>query len=62
MKEHRLTKLMLMAGKPTVLICTSLGISLRVAKPLNRSEAKGDLVMIKMLLLYKYILLYYHAS
>ena len=57
-----MTKLMLMAGKPTVLICTSLGISLRVAKPLNRSEAKGDLVMIKMLLLYKYILLYYHAS
>ena len=56
MKEHRLTKLMLMAGKSIVLICTSLGISVPgpvygrdqesipqlclVTKPLNRSEAR----------------------
>ena len=56
MKEHRLTKLMPMAGKSIVLICTSLGISVPgpvygrdqesipqlylVTKPLNRSEAR----------------------
>ena len=33
-----------------------------VAKPLNRSEAKGDLVMIQTLLLFKYKLLCYHAD
>ena len=32
-----------------------------VAKPLNRSEAKGDLVMIQTLLLLKSKLLCYHA-
>ena len=56
MKEHRLTKLMPMAGKSIVLICTSPGISVPgpvygrdqesipqlclVTKPLNRSEAR----------------------
>ena len=33
-----------------------------VAKPLNRSEAKGDLVMIQTLLLFKCKLLCYHAN
>ena len=33
-----------------------------VAKPLNRSEVKGDLVMIQMLLLFKCKLLCYHAN
>ena len=33
-----------------------------VAKPLNRNEAKGDLVMIQTFLLFKYKLLCYHAS
>ena len=33
-----------------------------VAKPLNRSEAKGDLVMIQTLLLLKCKLSYYHAN
>ena len=33
-----------------------------VAKPLNRSEAKDDLVMIQTLLLFKYKLLCYHAD
>ena len=33
-----------------------------VAKPLNRSEAKGDLVMLQTLLLFKYRLLCYHAN
>ena len=33
-----------------------------VAKSLNRSEAKGDLVMIQTLLLFKYKLLCYHAK
>ena len=32
-----------------------------VAKPLNRSEAEGDLVVLQMLLLSKYKLLCYHA-
>ena len=32
------------------------------AKPLNRSEAKGDLVMIQTLLLFKCKLLYYYAN
>ena len=32
-----------------------------LAKPLNRSEAKGDLVMIQTLLLFKFKLLCYHA-
>ena len=33
-----------------------------VAKPSNRSEAKGDLVMIQTLLLFKCKLLCYHAN
>ena len=33
-----------------------------VAKPLNRNEAKGDLVMIQTLLLFKCKLLCYHAN
>ena len=33
-----------------------------VAKPLNRSEAKGDLVMIQTFLLFKCKLLCYHAN
>ena len=33
-----------------------------VAKPLNRSKAKGDLVMIQTLLLFKCKLLCYHAN
>ena len=33
-----------------------------VAKPLNRSEAKGDLVMIQTLLLLKCKLICYHAN
>ena len=33
-----------------------------IAKPLNRNEAKGDLVMIQTFLLFKYKLLCYHAS
>ena len=33
-----------------------------VAKPLNRNEAKGDLVMIQTLLLFKCRLLCYHAK
>ena len=33
-----------------------------VAKPLNRNEAKGDLVMIQTWLLFKYKLLCYHAN
>ena len=33
-----------------------------IAEPLNRSEANGDLVMIETLLLFKRILLCYHAS
>ena len=33
-----------------------------VAKPLNRSEAKGDLVMIQTLLLFKCKLICYHAN
>ena len=33
-----------------------------VAKPLNRNEAKGDLVMIQALLLFKCKLLCYHAN
>ena len=33
-----------------------------VAKPLNRNEAKGDLVMIQTLLLFKCRLLCYHAN
>ena len=33
-----------------------------VAKPLNRNEAKGDLVMIQTFLLFKCKLLCYHAS
>ena len=33
-----------------------------VAKPLNRSEAEGDLVMIQTLLLFKCKLLCYHAN
>ena len=33
-----------------------------VAKPLNRNEAKGDLVMIQTFLLFKCKLLYYHAN
>ena len=33
-----------------------------VAKPLNRSEVKGDLVMIQMLLLFKCKLLCYHPN
>ena len=33
-----------------------------VAKPLNRSEAKGDLVMIQTLLLLKCKLSCYHAN
>ena len=33
-----------------------------VAKPLNRSEAKGDLVMIQTLLLFKCKLLCYHVN
>ena len=32
-----------------------------LAKPMNRSEAKGDLVMIRTLLLFKFKLLCYHA-
>ena len=33
-----------------------------VAKPLNRSEAKGDLVMLQTLLLLKCKLICYHAN
>ena len=33
-----------------------------IAKPLNRNEAKGDLVMIQTLLLFKCKLLCYHAN
>ena len=33
-----------------------------VAKPLDRSEARGDLVMIQNLLLFKCRLLCYHAN
>ena len=33
-----------------------------VAKPLNRNEAKSDLVMIQTLLLFKFKLLCYHAN
>ena len=33
-----------------------------VAKPLNKSEAKGDLVMTQTLLLFKYKLPCYHAN
>ena len=33
-----------------------------VAKPLNRSDAKGDLVMIQTLLLLKCKLICYHAN
>ena len=33
-----------------------------VAKPLNRNEAKGDLVMIQTVLLFKCKLLCYHAN
>ena len=33
-----------------------------VAKPLNRNEAKGDLVLIQTLLLFKCKLLFYHAN
>ena len=33
-----------------------------VAKPLNRNEAEGDLVMIQTLLLFKQKLLCYHAN
>ena len=33
-----------------------------VAKPLNRNEAEGDLVMIQTLLLFKRKLLCYHAN
>ena len=33
-----------------------------VAKPLNRNKAKGDLVMIQTLLLFKCKLLCYHAN
>ena len=33
-----------------------------VAKPLNRNEAKGDLVMIQTFLLFKCKLLCYHAN
>ena len=37
-------------------------ITFLVAKPLNTSEAKGDLVMIQTLLLFRCKLLSYHAN
>ena len=36
-------------------------VTLLIAKPLNTSEAKGDLVMIQTLLLFRCKLLSYHA-
>ena len=40
----------------------TLGNACLIAKPLNRSEVKGDLVMIQNLLLFKCKLLCYHAN
>ena len=37
-------------------------VTLLIAKPLNTSEAKGDLVMIQTLLLFRCKLLSYHAN
>ena len=44
-------------SKQSILTFTCL-----VAKPFNRSEAKGDLVVIQTLLLFKCKLLFYHAN
>ena len=43
----------------TIVRFTVLGL---VAKPLNKSEAKVDLVMIKTLLIFKCKFLCYHAN
>ena len=44
---------------PLIVHCT---VACLVAKPLNRSEAKGDLIMIQTLPLFKCNLLCYHTN
>ena len=54
--------LLLIAGHITLQTIVHFTVVCLVTKPLNRSEAKGDLVMIQTLLLFKCKLLYYHAN
>ena len=44
------------------MIQVSTSWQLGISKPLNRSKAKGDLVVIQTLLLFKYKLPCYHAN
>ena len=44
-----------------VVLTVHFTVAYFIAKPLNRSEAEGDRVMLQMLLLFKCKLLCYHA-